>query len=124
MLLYNSFGNGRKLQLIVHGCHNNGTEIQECQPNNVVFSDAIVRSFDLSVCANTLDLSTPTLKLHYPGDLIDRSMRIMDHFTQFNVPNRVNTENKEVELIVYLLRRRLTKVHKNLLIFILNYLKH
>lgn len=122
LYLFNSFVNGRKLQVIIYqrggeGEHTTNQRIQETQPDDKEFSEQIVSRFDLSVCANTMNLHSGHIMLHHPSDLISSSMHILSMFLQYNDPDRENSNNngENVEFTVFLLRLRLDKV--NFLLF-------
>jgi hypothetical protein len=106
LYVFNSFGNMRKLQVIIY----QGSQ-QDTQPNDADFSSNIVSSFDLSVCANTLNLESGHIMLHHPSDLISSTMHILPMFTEFNVIDRPNSENMKIELTVRLLKSRIDKVN-------------
>ena len=105
-----SFENGRKLRVIIYD--GDTDEIRYQQPNSVDFSNAIVSTFDLSVCANTLDLKSGYINLN----LISSNMQILPLFTEYNIPDRPNSDMQFTELKAFLLQRRLAKV--NLISFI------
>lgn len=102
------FVNKRKLQIIILE-YSEDLLLSESLENPVDFSALVVANFDLTVCANTLDLTLPKLKLYHPQHVISRTMKILPYYIKFNVPNR-SRSTCNVEFVVLRLKKRIDKV--------------